>query len=95
MVKLRLGDGRQTWEPSRRQIGVSYAHGGSDTSEPGHFRFVVDRAKLRHYLNAIAPYVRRRPKNASVVVAVQTPRTTAQRRFRHASCPGGTAPRLT
>ena len=68
-VRMRLGDGRQTWHPTRSQLGVRYAAGGSDTSAPGSFKFTVDRAVLRSYLTGIAPYVRRAPKDAKVVVA--------------------------
>ena len=68
-VRMRLGDGRQTWHPTRRQLGVRYAAGGSDTSAYGGFKFTVDRAVLRSYLAGIAPYVRRAPKDAKVVVA--------------------------
>ena len=67
-ARLKLGDGRQTWRPTRRQIGASYAS-GSDSSPYGQFRFAVDRAKLRAYLAKIAPYVRRKPHDAKVVVA--------------------------
>lgn len=66
-VRLRLGDGRQTWHPTRQQIGVGYAPGGSEAASS--FHFVVNRAKLRGYLNSIAPYVRRAPKNAQPVVS--------------------------
>lgn len=68
-IRLRLGDGRQTWHPTRKQIGVSYSPGGSDASPAGTFQFVVNRAKTRAYLSGIAPYVRRAPKNAKVVLA--------------------------
>ncbi|MDQ2800929.1 MAG: VanW family protein [Armatimonadota bacterium] len=68
-VRLRLGDGRQTWHPTRKQIGVTYAPGGSNASPAGAFKFVVNRAKTRAYLNSIAPYIRRAPKNAKVVLA--------------------------
>ena len=68
-VRMRLGDGRQTWHPTRKQLGVRYAAGGSDTSAYGGFKFTVDRAVLRSYLAGIAPYVRRAPKDAKVVVA--------------------------
>ncbi len=70
--KLRLGDGRQTWHPSRKQLGVSYASGGSDASPAGSFQFTVNRAALRAYLTSIAPYIRRAPKNAYPVVAHDT-----------------------
>lgn len=70
--KLRLGDGRQTWHPSRKQIGVSYAPGGSDASPAGTFKFAVNRATLRGYLNRIAPYIRRTPKEAHPFVASDT-----------------------
>jgi len=66
-VRLRLGDGRQTWHPTRKKLGVRYAS-GSDASGPGSFKFTVDRAVLRSYLVSIAPYVKRRPKDAKVVV---------------------------
>lgn len=66
-VHLRLGDGRQTWHPTRKKLGVRYAS-GSDASGPGSFKFTVDRAALRSYLAGIAPYVKRRPKDAKVVV---------------------------
>ncbi len=68
VVKMRLGDGRETWHPSRKQIGVQYAAGGSDSSGPGSFKFTVNRATLRGYLNSIAPYIRRGSKIAKVVV---------------------------
>lgn len=68
-TRLKLGDGRQMWHPMRRQVGVTYAPGGSDASPYGEFHFVVNRAKLRAYLNKISPYVRRAPHNARVVVA--------------------------
>ncbi len=68
LVKMRLGDGRKTWHPSRRQIGVRYAPGGSDSSGSGAFKFTVNRATLREYLDGIAPYVRRGTKDARVVV---------------------------
>ena len=67
-VRMRLGDGRQTWHPTRSQLGIRYAAGGSDASPYGGFKFTVDRAALRHYLTSIAPYVRRQPKDARVVV---------------------------
>ncbi len=67
-VRMRLGDGRQIWHPTRKQLGVRYAAGGSDTSAYGGFKFTVDRAVLRSYLAGIAPYVRRTPKDAKVVV---------------------------
>ncbi len=70
--KLRLGDGRQTWHPSRKQVGVSYAPGGSDASPAGTFKFAVNRATLRGYLNRIAPYIRRAPKEAHPFVASDT-----------------------
>ena len=68
-VRMRLGDGRQTWHPTRKQLGIGYAAGGSDASAFGGFKFTVNRATLRGYLNSIAPYVRRAPKDAKVVVA--------------------------
>lgn len=67
-VRLRLGDGRQTWHPTRKQLGVSYAPGSSDATPMGAFHFVVDRAKARAYFQSIAPYIRRAPKNAHVVL---------------------------
>jgi vancomycin resistance protein YoaR len=67
-VHLRLGDGRQTWRPTRKQLGVSYAPGSSDTSGAGEFKFVVNRAKTRAYFRSIAPYIRRAPKNAKIVL---------------------------
>jgi len=70
--RLRLGDGRQTWHPTRRQLGVSYAAGGSDASPAGTFQFVVNRAPLRRYLSSIAPYIRRAPKSAHPFVANDT-----------------------
>ena len=66
-VRLRLGDGRQTWHPTRKKLGVRYLS-GSDASGPGAFKFTVDRAALRSYLVGIAPYVKRQPKDAKVVV---------------------------
>lgn len=71
-LKLKLGDGRQVWHPSRRQAGVSYAAGGSDASPAGTFKFTVNRAVLRKYLNSIAPYIRRAPRNAHPFVANDT-----------------------
>ncbi len=68
-TRMRLGDGHQTWHPTRKQIGVRYAAGGSDSSAYGGFKFTVNRAVLRGYLNSIAPYVRRAPKDAKVMVA--------------------------
>jgi hypothetical protein len=67
-VRMRLGDGRQTWHPTRKQLGIRYAAGGSDASPYGGFKFTVNRAALRTYLTGIAPYVRRSPKDAKVVV---------------------------
>ena len=66
-VPMRLGDGRQTWHPTRTKLGISYAS-GSDSSPAGAFKFTVNRAKLRSYLSSIAPYVKRQPKDAKVVV---------------------------
>ena len=66
---MRLGDGRETWHPTRKQLGAAYAPGGSDA---GPAQFVVNRLTLRNYLKAIAPYVRRAPKNAMPVVAAPT-----------------------
>ncbi len=66
-VRLRLGDGRQTWHPTRKKLGIRYAS-GSDASASGAFKFAVDRAALRSYLGSIAPYVKRQPKDAKVVV---------------------------
>ena len=68
LTRMRLGDGRKTWHPSRKQIGIRYASGGSDASGPGSFKFTVNRATLRGYLDSIAPYVRRGSKDAKVVV---------------------------
>ncbi len=73
LVHLRLGDGHHTWRPSRRQIGVTYATGG-DKSSLGEFTFKVNRAKLRRYLNHIAPYVQREPKDAHPVVSHADPK---------------------
>jgi len=67
-ARMRLGDGRQTWHPTRKQLGVAYAPGGSESSALGMFKFVVNRAKLRAYLNGIAPYIRRAPKNARPII---------------------------
>lgn len=72
-TRMRLGDGRKTWQPTRRQIGVSYAPGLSDDTPHAQVQFVVDRAKLRAYLNKIAKYVKRSPKDAKVVVASGVP----------------------
>ena len=68
-TRLRLGDGKQTWHPTRAQIAVSYAAGGSDGSPYGQFKFTVNRAKTRAYFDSIAPYVRRAPKDARLAVA--------------------------
>ena len=67
-ARMRLGDGRQTWHPTRKQIGIRYAPGVSDTSSYEALKFTVNRAALRAYLTSIAPYVRRAPKDAKVVV---------------------------
>ena len=67
-ARLRLGDGRQTWHPSRKQLGISYAPGSTDATPIGQVKFVVDRAKARAYFQSIAPYVRRAPKNAHVAL---------------------------
>jgi len=67
-VRLRLGDGRHTWHPTRKQLGVGYAPGSSDVSPAGEVKFTVNRAKTRAYFNGIAPYVRHAPKNARVVL---------------------------
>ncbi|BDI31416.1 hypothetical protein CCAX7_34670 [Capsulimonas corticalis] len=67
-TRLRLGDGVRMWRPSRKQIGVAYAPGGSDASISGAFKFVVDRAKLRKYLAGTAPYILRSPVNARAAV---------------------------
>jgi len=67
--RLRLGDGKQTWHPTRAQLGVTYAAGGSDATPFGQLKFVVNRAKTRAYFDGIAPYVRRAPKDARMVVA--------------------------
>lgn len=67
-VRLRLGDGRQTWRPTRKQLGISYAPGSADASPAGEVKFVVNRAKTRAYFRGIAPYVRRGAKNAKVVL---------------------------
>ncbi len=69
-VRMRLGDGLHVWRPTRRQLGIAYAPGGSDQSAPGQFHFVVSRAALRAYLDKVAPYARHAPHNARVVVAV-------------------------
>ncbi len=69
-ARLRLGDGLNTWQPTRKQIGVGYAPGQSDSTPGGHVHFVVDRAKLRRYLSKTARYVRRSPQDARVAVAV-------------------------
>ena len=66
-VRMRLGDGRQTWHPTRKKLGIRYAS-GSDSSPISAIKFTVDRAVLRGYLNGIAPYVKRQPKDAKVVV---------------------------
>lgn len=68
-VRLRLGDGRQTWQPTRKQLGIGYTPGSSDTSTYAGLKFTVNRAVLRSYLKKIVPYVRRAPKDAKVVVA--------------------------
>ena len=68
-VRMKLGDGHETWHPTRRQIGTAYAPGVTEQTPRDQVKFVVDRKKLRAYLNKIAPYVRRSPKDAKVVVA--------------------------
>lgn len=70
-VHLRLGDGLNTWHPTRRQIGVSYAPGLSDSTPADQIHFVVNRAKLRRYLSKTARYIRRSPEDARVVPAVR------------------------
>lgn len=67
-TRMRLGDGVNTWQPTRKQIGVSYAS-GSDSSPYGAFKFAVNRAKLRAYLTKTAKYIKRDPKDAKVIVA--------------------------
>ncbi len=66
---MKLGDGRQLWHPTRRQIGVAFAPGSGEETPTEQLHFTVDRAKLRAYFNRIRPYVRRAPHNAKVVVA--------------------------
>ncbi len=66
---MKLGDGRQTWHPTRRQLGVAFAPGSSEDTPGERLHFTVDRATLRAYFNRIKPYVRRAPHNAKVVVA--------------------------
>ncbi len=66
-ARLRLGDGRQTWHPTRQKLGIRYAS-GSDASPISAVKFTVDRAVLRGYLSSIAPYVKRQPKDAKVAV---------------------------
>ncbi len=68
-TRLKLGDGRQTWHPTRRQLGIAFAPGSSDATPGAQLHFTLDRAKARAYFNKIAPYVRRAPHNAKVVVA--------------------------
>jgi len=68
-ARMKLGDGRQTWHPTRRQLGIAFAPGSSDDTPAAQLHFTVDRAKVRAYFNKIAPYVRRAPHNAKVVVA--------------------------
>ena len=46
-TRLRLGDGLNTWRPTRHQIGVGFAPGVNDTTPYGQLHFVVNRAKLR------------------------------------------------
>ncbi len=70
--RLRLGDGKQTWHPTRAQLGLTYAAGGSDATPFSQLKFTVNRAKTRAYFDGIAPYVRRAPKDARVVVAAPT-----------------------
>ena len=69
-TRLRLGDGLNTWQPTRKQIGVSYAPGVTDMTPGSQVHFLVDRVKLRHYLSKTARYIRRSPQDARVVVAV-------------------------
>jgi len=69
---MKLGDGRQVWHPTRRQLGIAFAPGSSDDTPAGQLHFTVDRAKARAYFNKISPYVRRAPHNAKVVVAERT-----------------------
>lgn len=67
-VAMRLGDGARFWKPTRREIGIGYAPGGSNNSQSGHFLFRVDRLILRTYLEKISPYVHRLPRDAYPVV---------------------------
>ena len=71
-TRLRLGDGVRMWRPSRKEIGVAYAPGGSDATPSGAFKFIVDRAALRKYLTKTAPYIKRSPVSAKVVVDTAT-----------------------
>ena len=73
VTRLRLGDGRHTFRPSRKQLGVSYAPGITNLTPLEQVHFVVDRAKLRRYLNKIAPYIRRSPHDARPIVAKADP----------------------
>ena len=68
-ARMKLGDGRQTWHPTRRQLGIAFAQGSAETTPGGQLHFTVDRAVARAYFNKIKPYVRRAPHNAKVVVA--------------------------
>src|SRR5579863_7582659 len=63
-VRMRLGDGLRTWRPTRRQLGIGYAPGDSDSTPPGQFQFEVDSAAVRKYLTATAPDIHREPVDA-------------------------------
>lgn len=73
-ARMKLGDGRQTWHPTRRQLGIAFAQGSAEDTPGAQLHFTVDRAAVRAYFNKIKPYVRRAPHNAKVVVAQSSSR---------------------
>jgi len=68
-VKIRLIDGKRIWGPTRHQLGVVYAPGGTDKSTPGTFQFTVKPDVLKAYLKVLAEVVHRSPVDAHPTVA--------------------------
>ena len=68
-VKIRLIDGKRVWGPTRHQLGIIYAPGGTDKSPSGSFQFTVKPDVLKSYLKVLAEVVHRAPVDAHPVVA--------------------------
>ena len=66
--KIGLADGKRVWWPTRHQLGVVYAPGGTDKSAGGAFQFTVKPEVLRAYLKQLAQVVHRSPVDAHPVV---------------------------